>query len=253
MNALASEFVPGRQSGTTASAKSSKPQVKNKEKKSPQKERKPPPQKGSNGGRAGRAKPFAGSHSGRHSNGDSGWQRSEELWGKGKGSEDMGTGQSASDLLAFKYYEGSSNESQSKSEYRKPVKNSWQQELHNKQQFMQANFRFEIRQDCVEKFHESRFIGATGTIEEADRGAHWDDVACVHHVTLATDPVTCPICLEVPLASKITKCGHIFCWPCMLHYLALAESNWRRCPMCLTLTLTPTLTLTLTLEAMPHV
>ncbi len=25
--------------------------------------------------------------------------------------------------------------------------------------------------------------------------------------------------------SKITRCGHVFCWPCILHYLSLGEHN----------------------------
>jgi Zinc finger, C3HC4 type (RING finger) len=32
---------------------------------------------------------------------------------------------------------------------------------------------------------------------------------------------------------KITKCGHIYCWPCVLQYLAYErERNWKRCPLC---------------------
>ncbi|KAK4051872.1 hypothetical protein OIV83_002577 [Microbotryomycetes sp. JL201] len=44
---------------------------------------------------------------------------------------------------------------------------------------------------------------------------------------------TCPICLSVPTAPRMTKCGHVFCLPCMLHYLALADgTKWRKCPVC---------------------
>jgi hypothetical protein len=35
--------------------------------------------------------------------------------------------------------------------------------------------------------------------------------------------VQCPICLEnlpAMIAPRITKCGHIYCWPCVLQYLA---------------------------------
>jgi len=35
------------------------------------------------------------------------------------------------------------------------------------------------------------------------------------------------------IAPKITKCGHIYCWPCVLQYLAYEkERNWKRCPLC---------------------
>ena len=44
--------------------------------------------------------------------------------------------------------------------------------------------------------------------------------------------ISCPICLYPPVAGKITKCGHIYCWPCILNYLALGENKWRKCPIC---------------------
>lgn len=42
----------------------------------------------------------------------------------------------------------------------------------------------------------------------------------------------CPICLFPPVASKMTKCGHVYCWSCILHYLALSDKEWRKCPIC---------------------
>jgi hypothetical protein len=30
----------------------------------------------------------------------------------------------------------------------------------------------------------------------------------------------CPICLSPPTAPRMTKCGHVFCFPCILHYLS---------------------------------
>uniref|UniRef100_A0A8D0CN00 E3 ubiquitin-protein ligase RNF10 n=1 Tax=Scleropages formosus TaxID=113540 RepID=A0A8D0CN00_SCLFO len=43
---------------------------------------------------------------------------------------------------------------------------------------------------------------------------------------------SCPICLYPPVAAHITRCGHIFCWPCMLHYLSLSDKSWSKCPIC---------------------
>jgi hypothetical protein len=43
---------------------------------------------------------------------------------------------------------------------------------------------------------------------------------------------SCPICLYPPTAAKITRCGHIYCWVCILHYLSLGEKPWRKCPIC---------------------
>lgn len=225
MDVNASEFVPNKTSGA-AQAKS---QAKNKEKKSsPKKVEKA---KGQKGAPRGSSKALTRADGGKRGGG---WQRSEEQWGKG--SHDIARvrsdeGQSAASLLNFTYYDGPADPLAAPAA-RRPTKNSWQQELHNKQQFMQANFRFEIKPDCVEKFHESRHIGATAMLEEADRGAHWDDVACVHTVSPAEDPARCPICLDEPKAAQMTKCGHLYCLPCIRHYLDLGESNWRRCPMC---------------------
>ncbi|KAF8665448.1 hypothetical protein AX16_000466, partial [Volvariella volvacea WC 439] len=43
---------------------------------------------------------------------------------------------------------------------------------------------------------------------------------------------TCPICLSPPTAPRMTKCGHIFCFPCVLHYLNTSEHKWAKCPIC---------------------
>ncbi|KAJ7242586.1 hypothetical protein B0H12DRAFT_1326019 [Mycena haematopus] len=43
---------------------------------------------------------------------------------------------------------------------------------------------------------------------------------------------TCPICLSPPIAPRMTKCGHVFCFPCVLHYLNTSENKWARCPIC---------------------
>ncbi|KAH9950925.1 hypothetical protein B0H21DRAFT_720440 [Amylocystis lapponica] len=43
----------------------------------------------------------------------------------------------------------------------------------------------------------------------------------------------CPICLSPPTAPRMTKCGHVFCFPCILHYLNTSDNlKWVRCPIC---------------------
>jgi len=44
--------------------------------------------------------------------------------------------------------------------------------------------------------------------------------------------VDCPICLYPPTAPQVTSCGHVYCYPCVLHYLALSDDKWRKCPIC---------------------
>ncbi|KAG2159606.1 uncharacterized protein EDB93DRAFT_1073895 [Suillus bovinus] len=44
---------------------------------------------------------------------------------------------------------------------------------------------------------------------------------------------TCPICLSPPTAPRMTKCGHVYCFPCVLHYLSMSDNlKWARCPVC---------------------
>ncbi|TFK41956.1 hypothetical protein BDQ12DRAFT_696496 [Crucibulum laeve] len=43
---------------------------------------------------------------------------------------------------------------------------------------------------------------------------------------------TCPICLSPPTAPRMTKCGHVYCFPCILHYLSTSDNKWARCPIC---------------------
>ncbi|KAF9191879.1 hypothetical protein BGZ51_006599 [Haplosporangium sp. Z 767] len=90
----------------------------------------------------------------------------------------------------------------------------------DKDKFINANFRFLLnpRSDY------------TVFTMDADVRVQWQDIEQV----LMTVPQSCPICLQPPVAARITKCGHVYCFSCILHYLALSESNkaWRKCPIC---------------------
>src|SRR5207249_2267304 len=91
---------------------------------------------------------------------------------------------------------------------------------YRKETFVQANYRF--------------FLSPTSdhqqSLADPDHPVEWEAVqlVCIHTAT----PPHCPICLETPVAAKITKCGHIFCYPCILHYLSIGERSWKRCPLC---------------------
>lgn len=60
----------------------------------------------------------------------------------------------------------------------------------------------------------------------------WQLIEQIHMLNSTEEP-QCPICLYHPVAAKMTRCGHVYCWPCILHYLALSEKkSWRKCPIC---------------------
>ncbi|XP_054853014.1 RING finger protein 10 [Eublepharis macularius] len=99
-------------------------------------------------------------------------------------------------------------------------RNKWENKPFNKELFLQANCQFVV---CDDQDYSVHFT-------DPDTLVNWDFVEqvriCSHEVP------SCPICLYPPTAAKITRCGHIFCWPCILHYLSLSEKTWSKCPIC---------------------
>lgn len=99
-------------------------------------------------------------------------------------------------------------------------KGSTKKSLYNKEQYLQANYQFVVKDDGDYSIHSV----------DPDVLVDWDAIELIrvfgHEVT------SCPICLEQPIAAKMTRCGHIYCWPCILHYLALGDQTWRKCPIC---------------------
>ncbi|KAG7331992.1 hypothetical protein KOW79_003826 [Hemibagrus wyckioides] len=90
----------------------------------------------------------------------------------------------------------------------------------NKELFLQANCQFVVIDDQDYQTH----------FTDPDTLVSWD---CVQQVRIYSHEVpSCPICLYPPVAAHITRCGHIYCWPCMLHYLSLSEKTWSKCPIC---------------------
>lgn len=59
------------------------------------------------------------------------------------------------------------------------------------------------------------------------------DWSLIEQINIQTsDEPQCPICLYPPVAAKVTRCGHVYCWTCVLHYLSLSDKTWRKCPIC---------------------
>ncbi|CAB3373970.1 Hypothetical predicted protein [Cloeon dipterum] len=95
-----------------------------------------------------------------------------------------------------------------------------QRHRFNKEQFLQANCQFVVKSGA----DYSRYLNDPDTLVQ------WDAIEQIR--IHSSEKLSCPICLYQPKAARITKCGHIFCWPCVLHYLALGEKSWRKCPIC---------------------
>lgn len=47
------------------------------------------------------------------------------------------------------------------------------------------------------------------------------------------DEIRCPVCLEDPSPPVVTKCGHVYCWKCIIHCI-LVKNKTRNaaCPLC---------------------
>ena len=90
----------------------------------------------------------------------------------------------------------------------------------NKQRFVNANFRFVL--DASKDYSQH--------MQDPDLLVEWEDIDQV--VVGATSEALCPICLDRAAAPRVAKCGHVYCWPCIQHYIQLGEKPWRKCPIC---------------------
>lgn len=126
-------------------------------------------------------------------------------------------------LLGFKYATGPGAPNPGgSSPARRPARRTAATVPFSKERFVQANCQFVVRRDA-----EYTVQTAAG---DPDASIDWASVRQVR--VFAHKEVVCPICLGVPVAARMAKCGHVFCWPCVLHYLALGDRAWRKCPIC---------------------
>jgi len=124
-------------------------------------------------------------------------------------------------LLNFSYV----RETNENYEYERFSKQFWSNKIakssyFSKEQFLQANCQFVIKNTGDYTVH----------LVDPDRLVEWSMIEEIH--IDSNEIISCPICLYPPQAGKMTKCGHIFCWSCILHYLSLSDKPWRKCPIC---------------------
>ncbi|CAL7947108.1 unnamed protein product [Xylocopa violacea] len=95
-----------------------------------------------------------------------------------------------------------------------------QRHKYNKEQFLQASCQFVVTSNGNYALY----------LSDPDVLVDWK---LVEQIKLySSENLSCPICLCSPVAGKMTRCGHVYCWPCILHYLSLSDKPWRKCPIC---------------------
>ncbi|EZG09411.1 hypothetical protein H106_01609 [Trichophyton rubrum CBS 735.88] len=101
----------------------------------------------------------------------------------------------------------------------------------DKARYVNANYRFIV--NPKKNYHAQ----ATN----ADVHLDWDTVLQVLVSTSSSQSTSCPICLCVPVAPRMAKCGHIFCLPCLIRFLhtvddqdapPVKKARWKKCPIC---------------------
>lgn len=125
-------------------------------------------------------------------------------------------------LLNFSYADRESYSDRPRgSGYRGRGNRRWSSRItYNKEQFLQANCQFIVKEEGDYTVHNI----------DPDILVDWNAIELIK--VNSHELPSCPICLEHPRAAKITRCGHIYCWACILHYLTLGEKTWRKCPIC---------------------
>ena len=94
----------------------------------------------------------------------------------------------------------------------------------SKERFVFSNFRFLVKESAP--FPNS-----------VDEPFDWLSIEMV--LVPEIENVLCPVCLDVPCIPRFTRCGHIYCMPCLLQFFQTSEpsleglgNNWRSCPVC---------------------
>jgi Zinc finger, C3HC4 type (RING finger) len=100
----------------------------------------------------------------------------------------------------------------------------------DKARYVHANYRFIVNPQG--SYHAQA--------ANADVHLDWDSVLQVL-ASEQTQAASCPICLGMPVAPRMAKCGHIFCFPCLIRYMHSTDDDtpmpekkarWQKCPIC---------------------
>ncbi|XP_014220096.1 RING finger protein 10 isoform X1 [Trichogramma pretiosum] len=93
---------------------------------------------------------------------------------------------------------------------------------YNKEAFLLSNCQFIVPDDR----DYSVFLN------DSNKLVDW---ALIQQIRLrSSEYPICPICMYPPVAAKITKCCHVYCWHCILQYLSVKKEEGKQahCPIC---------------------
>mmetsp|Transcript_4165 Transcript_4165/g.12516 ORF Transcript_4165/g.12516 Transcript_4165/m.12516 type:complete len:621 (+) Transcript_4165:351-2213(+) len=106
---------------------------------------------------------------------------------------------------------------------RTPARSRHESVPFSRERFVQANFTFCIKREGI----------SAPQISTADFVLPWESIEMVLVNVNAVEPdYTCPVCLDAFSAPKMTPCGHIFCYLCMLQFLSYSSTGHIKCPLC---------------------
>lgn len=95
----------------------------------------------------------------------------------------------------------------------------------SKERYLLCNCQFVLEEPLEEKNYLMHLNDPNELIE-------WKKVVQVRVINNEREPTICCICLEEMRAARITKCGHGFCFPCILKYRELSLTGYK-CPVCM--------------------
>ncbi|KAJ1607317.1 ring domain [Cryptosporidium canis] len=104
--------------------------------------------------------------------------------------------------------------------------------ISNKLRFIQQNYRVFLLKDC-------KSARSNSSIPQKKIVFEWGDVGLIDLIYFDSDEfIKCPICLESDLlVPKISNCGHVYCWPCIIRLINSILGNDEcakkfKCPIC---------------------
>lgn len=99
----------------------------------------------------------------------------------------------------------------------------------DKARYVNANYRFIVNPNGDYR------------AQSVDSDVHlpWDHILQVLASNITQCP-NCPICLSTPVAPRMARCGHIFCLPCLVRYMATTDGDappgrkprYKKCVIC---------------------